>query len=358
MVLAVSPVSDDGVMAVVSQCEHLRVLRLGGHIGVTDRTLVAIGKHLPKLQDLSLWRTEITDRGVGAMVERCNNIRKLDLSSTSISDASLLHIGKHLHHLESLDIGFCSKITEAAVIRLLVECKGLTHLGVQHTSIGDDTLTMLGDPAAYNSTEASPIVSLDLDHTAITSKGLMKLSTGCPALARLSINTAPSSSQSALSSSIAAASGQPGSPRNKTAVKISAAAVEQLLQRCPKLQYLSCHGVRFTSDEFKRLKDRIRSFLADDPSAPAASMSAGTATTGTGSNDPTVTSPSAATTSSSAPASAPASVSSGSTPRAAAAAAAKKGGTGTGVKMDAMGGGPVTAEPAGGASAKGCCVLQ
>ena len=72
----------------------------------------------PNILKLSLrYQKCVQDRHVISLVQRCNKIKELDLTSTSITSDSMESIIKHLNSLEKLDLGY-TNIDFSSLLRL------------------------------------------------------------------------------------------------------------------------------------------------------------------------------------------------------------------------------------------------
>ena len=76
----------------------------------------------------------------------CRNLQKLYVRNshvTTVTDSSILAISEHCNKLQELDISSCKKITEAAVVQLLQQCKQLCTVILPLKCLSEDTVLTL-----------------------------------------------------------------------------------------------------------------------------------------------------------------------------------------------------------------------
>ena len=152
--------TDDRVFAVISKLTNLQALNLDGadlsnqglkdlsnlrqlqylylsRSGITDRTL----EWLPtgSLEQLISNQTKISDRGLKS-IQKCRDLRKLNLSDCHITDAGLPSIAT-LTELEELDLSN-TKITAKGLLQL-IGLKKLLSLSVRNTLITAEDLPVV-----------------------------------------------------------------------------------------------------------------------------------------------------------------------------------------------------------------------
>jgi len=134
--LANTRISDDGLV-IVGQLRRLRSLTfLGPQIG--DHGVA----HLKRLQleQLSLWKTNVTDAGVGHLRDM-RTLRNLVLDETQITDAALEHLGQLTSLEEWLGLTH-THVTDAGLTHL-TQLKKLKNLNLIGTNVSRDGLEQL-----------------------------------------------------------------------------------------------------------------------------------------------------------------------------------------------------------------------
>ncbi|CAI8601720.1 unnamed protein product [Vicia faba] len=136
--------TDKGLSAVAKGCCDLRILHLTGCRCVTDSILEALSKNCHNLEELGLQGcTSITDNGLINLASGCGRIKFLDIKSCSnvtdvgvtsickasssslktlklldcykIGDETILSLAKFCDNLETLIIGGCRDVSNAAI---------------------------------------------------------------------------------------------------------------------------------------------------------------------------------------------------------------------------------------------------
>jgi Leucine-rich repeat (LRR) protein len=113
-----SAITTEGVVEHIGKFQNLTSLELS-ESNVQDAALVEIGK-LPKLEDLNLLRTRITDSGIKSIVGL--KLKRLNLDDTSVGDAAIPYVAQ-IPTLEFLHLGKTA-ITDQGLAGL----KSLTNL--------------------------------------------------------------------------------------------------------------------------------------------------------------------------------------------------------------------------------------
>lgn len=130
-------VTAGALVAVSQRCVKLEELILGGICTCDDDVPLSLADHCPRLRRLKLSgeSNDITDAGICALAEGCNQLKQLDCPG-SLTDASLYALARHCPQLQDLRIGFvvddapareCSphQLTNVAVEALAAGCPQL-----------------------------------------------------------------------------------------------------------------------------------------------------------------------------------------------------------------------------------------
>lgn len=89
---------------------------------IIDDSIVSIAQYCVKLNHLKLDRiSNITDAGIILLSQNCRGLKTLHLNS-SMTDASLKSISKHCIGLETLELVICQQITDEAILQLSHYC--------------------------------------------------------------------------------------------------------------------------------------------------------------------------------------------------------------------------------------------
>jgi len=121
------------------KCNNLKALDLS-KTSITDKTMRVISK-IPTLDSVWLRNTPITTEGV-AMLAPLKNLKVLSLTKTKIDDNALKVIGENFRKLERLDLSSCTGITDDG-LKHLAKLPHLNYLVLMHTSVGINGLKAL-----------------------------------------------------------------------------------------------------------------------------------------------------------------------------------------------------------------------
>ena len=132
-------ITDWLVTKVAENFPNLSKLGLSGCKQIKTSTWQHLAKHTPALQSLDISRSDIsdnqllclakipelsleeinvsackqlTDNGIVALVKFQADVRVLKIACVEVTNTALFAIGKHLRHLESLDLNSCRQITD------------------------------------------------------------------------------------------------------------------------------------------------------------------------------------------------------------------------------------------------------
>jgi hypothetical protein len=130
--LALTSLSDRGLQSIAERCVRLTALCVANCASLTDVGLAALAQSAcaPRLLELTLSFTKVTDAGLTRIGARCRALRTITLRGCSVGDDGVAAIAIGCGHLEHLDIDS------------LTLGKG----------IGDETLSILADRCASLST--------------------------------------------------------------------------------------------------------------------------------------------------------------------------------------------------------------
>ena len=123
-------VTDQGIQAVV-RCPKLRIISLRRNRNITDKSLVSLSHHCPKIQSLDLDTcVRLTDRGISAL-SACDGLQRLRLARCrAITDVSLTSLAKNNSELVSIDLTGVTQITDKGVRALIDGCPQLAEINL------------------------------------------------------------------------------------------------------------------------------------------------------------------------------------------------------------------------------------
>ncbi|ERN03177.1 hypothetical protein AMTRI_Chr02g220560 [Amborella trichopoda] len=142
---------NDSGLKYVSQCSHLRSLKLGLCLNLSNKGLVHIGTGCKELQELDLYRCiRIGDDGLAAIADGCTKLRTLNLSYCyQLTDEGMKHVGR-LEELSTLEMRSLLKVTCIGMSSIAWGCKKLVELDVKRCySIDDKGLLALAQHSKY-----------------------------------------------------------------------------------------------------------------------------------------------------------------------------------------------------------------
>ncbi|CAA0387236.1 unnamed protein product [Arabidopsis thaliana] len=149
-------VTDAGIRNLVKNCRHVTDLNLSGCKSLTDKSMQLVAESYPDLESLNITRcVKITDDGLLQVLQKCFSLQTLNLYALSgftdkaymkislladlrfldicgaqnISDEGIGHIAK-CNKLESLNLTWCVRITDAGVNTIANSCTSLEFLSL------------------------------------------------------------------------------------------------------------------------------------------------------------------------------------------------------------------------------------
>lgn len=130
---------DAGAALVLRSCPELRELEFPGMRQLTSATLVAIMQRTPSLTALNLRgcvsiATGFADAAAAVGLSEHHKIRHLDLSHVAVVDDDVVALLDRLPCLESLQVNFCSALTDAVLDALPTTIQRVEALGCERFS--------------------------------------------------------------------------------------------------------------------------------------------------------------------------------------------------------------------------------
>ncbi|CAH1784941.1 unnamed protein product, partial [Owenia fusiformis] len=185
-------VTDSSLGRIGQHVKNLEVLELGGCSNVTSTGLLLVAWGLVKLKRLDLRSCRhIGDIGVGhlcGLSSHCQANGTLSLEylglqdCQKLSDLALKHISNGFHNLSSVNLSFCTGITDTG-LKYLSKMTSLRHLNLRSC----DNISDMG--IGYLSEGGSHLTNLDVSFCdRIGDSGMLHLSQGLFHLTRLSLS--------------------------------------------------------------------------------------------------------------------------------------------------------------------------
>ncbi len=125
-------ISDEGLAFVAKGCVRLEVLDLSWCRKITDWAVSKIANNLPKLREVGLSETKVTDIGIAELTRNCKNLQALHLARCAeITDSGVQTIIEHCkERITSLNLASCHNVSDGYVERLIRVCPKLNCLDV------------------------------------------------------------------------------------------------------------------------------------------------------------------------------------------------------------------------------------
>ena len=195
--------TDEDLVPLIRTCPLLETLDVDGSSKLTERILIELSSHCPKLTSVKLggYHTDaahmlITDEGIAALAAGCPK-------------------------LDTLKVGACMELTDQGIFSLAQHCKSLTHFSLE----SNDKITDVGMGALFEScTQLTTFEVTKLSN--LTDEGMLALPLNCHKLSELRLHT----------------------------IGVTDAFLQALAKGCPKLTKLKLHGYTFKSNAYAILK--------------------------------------------------------------------------------------------------------
>ena len=160
-------ITDAGVKAIVEHCQNLEVLNLNGCRNVTSKGLEGFGSR--NLQVLDLSGCDISDELLLSIAPRSPNLQSLNLHGCkNVADKGAEALAASCTNLQSLNLHWCKNVTDKGVQAIAASCTDLQDLDLSHCSFskpGLDALIPLKKLSVlnlYNDTANVPAISFSM----------------------------------------------------------------------------------------------------------------------------------------------------------------------------------------------------
>lgn len=124
------PIRDAGFKFLASQCPNIRSIKLDCLSKITDETLSALASNCTNLESVKLIGCDnISEKGIIDLTENCKRLKKLTLDdlhlgNTRITDQTLFALATHCHELVEIYMQD-TQITEKGIAALIENCPHL-----------------------------------------------------------------------------------------------------------------------------------------------------------------------------------------------------------------------------------------
>ncbi|XP_047976722.1 F-box protein SKP2A-like isoform X2 [Salvia hispanica] len=122
---------DDAVEAIAAHCQELQELDLSKSFRLTDRSLYALARGCPELVKLNISGcSAFSDTALGYLTGCCRKLKTLNLCGCvrTATDRALKAIGFNCHQMQSLNLGWCDRVSDEGVKSLAYGCPNLRAL--------------------------------------------------------------------------------------------------------------------------------------------------------------------------------------------------------------------------------------
>ena len=124
-------VTDEGACVMIQKCSNLRVLDLSHCHKITNLTLKALSKYAKKLSHLNISVcNKITDTGLQSIGSSCLELIELQLNGIKLLQDESLKSISNLKKLQVLCIKNCTYITNKPLLRIIKNCRKLHTLDI------------------------------------------------------------------------------------------------------------------------------------------------------------------------------------------------------------------------------------
>lgn len=238
--------SEVAVMELASSCKHLTHVELSNFKRLSDPPVYELIQRCPKLVDLTLDGTPITDASLDLLASHSRFLRCVSIKGCKkLSEAGLKALGQ-CDTLESVNAGQASGVTDAAVVAICTGNPGLKALVLSHGNLSDMSLQSV---AMCNHMEELALHGC----SRISNSGLALIATGCVHLRFISLSYCDHVSDSGVMS-LALGCPRLLKVRLDGCRLLSNPSVRALCQNCPKLRHLSLqYCVKLSDNVFQHL---------------------------------------------------------------------------------------------------------
>lgn len=138
-------ISDESIMELAKNNKDLESIDLSKCNDLTSAAITALAKHCKDIKSINLsgcyW---LADDSIKKLAQNCC-LTSIDLSRNTwfADDAAIKALAVCCRGLEKINLSGCIKITEAALIELIRNCTGLTHIHLPNLSNYDEVIRIL-----------------------------------------------------------------------------------------------------------------------------------------------------------------------------------------------------------------------
>jgi hypothetical protein len=167
-------ITDAAFQAVAEHCPQLENVTLACCNQLTDATLIALGQRCHNLREIDMTYSKMTRVGLNAIAagcpllqvvraskcgdvgpgietiaRHCPRLRVLHAEHTSMPAEAVLALAECCPLLESVELSFCEKVDNGAIIALVRGCPALQSLGIADTSVTEHGLRAIREHCAH-----------------------------------------------------------------------------------------------------------------------------------------------------------------------------------------------------------------
>ncbi|XP_033726295.1 F-box/LRR-repeat protein 17-like [Pecten maximus] len=174
----ITTISEDCLVKTVTNCQHLKTLKLSRCISVTtDRLLTAIGGHCHNLRDIHMELCfRITDKGLEDLAVGCPKLESVHISQCqNVGNKGLAQLAEHCPLLDSISVDSCAKIRDEGIIALANGCSEIRIINLHSCSIGDMGAYQLKNLKFLQTLDLSGSNELSLQTVSVITQNCTKL---------------------------------------------------------------------------------------------------------------------------------------------------------------------------------------
>ncbi|GAU27171.1 hypothetical protein TSUD_104810 [Trifolium subterraneum] len=132
-------VNDQFIFYLFKHCNFLQHVIMLRCYRITNHAIASAIPHRPNLRLGLGYCTGYTYSGILAFLSNCLSVQHLDLQSADfLTDHRVAEFSSFLPHLVSINLSFCSMLTDSAFFSLIRNCTSLTEIIMKSTCIGEN----------------------------------------------------------------------------------------------------------------------------------------------------------------------------------------------------------------------------
>ena len=166
-------IEEDDILFLVYGCPHLTDICLNGCSGVTDQSVISLGRYCPQLVSIDIGGShdKITDDGLIGFTFAAGY---LNVSTIEYGDR------QHGCNLQKINVSHCRLLTDIGISAIAQHCRLLSHIILSHCSL----MTDIGVSAIAQHCPLLSDISLS-DCSLLTDIGVSAIAQHCPLLSHI-----------------------------------------------------------------------------------------------------------------------------------------------------------------------------